>query len=64
MDEVLRSAYLCVCLSLRFIVCSHISKTTVQITPDFLYVSLAAVAWSTSDGNVYFRFCGWRNVFT
>ena len=47
---------------------SYAKEIHVQISPNFLQILPVAVAQFFSDGNathyVYFRFCGWRHVFT
>ena len=48
--------FVSVCLSVW-----DISKTTIQIPPNYRYILSVAVAWSSSNSNavMYFRFCGW-----
>ena len=45
------SACLYVCLSVCLSVRSHVSKTTVQISPNFLHMLPVVVARSSTDGN-------------
>ena len=59
------SVCLFICLSICLFVCmpvrSHISNTTVQISPNFLYSLPLAVDRSSSDGSAIWyvlRFCG------
>jgi len=68
--EVLRWASLCVCLNVCLSACMsirlHISKTT---CPDFINFFSARCTCSCSylttvQYVMYFRFCGWRYVFT
>jgi len=45
---------------------SHNSKTTRPNFTNFLYVFVCLWPWlgPSCDGVVYFRFCGWLNIFT